>query len=67
VSDQDIEHDEHDENIESDLEREHIRIDIIDHLDNIEEILDNSTIDAEEDEQFIEIADLINRIKDIIK
>ena len=66
MSDQDG-HDHDEEEVESDLEREHIRVDILDHLDSIEEILDNSTIDVDEDEQFIEIAELVNRIKDLIK
>lgn len=48
-----------------DLEREHIGEQITDHLDSIEEIMDSSSID-EEDEQFIELADLVQRIRDII-
>ena len=57
---------ENDDNVESDLEREHVGVEILEHLDDIEEILHNSTIDVDEDEQFIEIADLVQRIKDII-
>ena len=49
-----------------DLEREHVREEITDHLDSIEEIMDNTSIDVEEDEQSIEILDLIQRIRDII-
>lgn len=59
---EDTEHD----SIESDIEREHIGVNITDHLDSIAEIMDNSNIDVEEDEQFIEISDLLQRIRDII-
>ena len=50
----------------SDLEREAVGDDIIDHLDSIDEIMDNSDIDSDDDEQFLEIAHLVQRIREII-
>lgn len=49
-----------------DLEREEIFLQISDTLDNVDEILDDSDVDAETDEQIAELIDLISQIRTLI-
>ena len=48
-----------------DLEREEIFEQITEVLDNIEEIVEDNEVDVDTDEQFIEIMDLVSRIRAI--
>ena len=50
----------------SDLEREEIYGELLEHLDNIDEMIDNYGVEVEDDEEFSEIVDLLGQVRKIV-
>lgn len=50
----------------NDLERAEIYVEIEEHLDKIDEIMEDHDVDVESDDAFSEVADFVQRIRTII-
>lgn len=51
----------------SDLERKAVFLQISETLDTIDEIVEDSEVDTEGDEQFSEIVDLLSQVRSIVE